>query len=219
MAKAPPPLPDLQLERQALQQGYRLVCGVDEVGRGPLAGPVVAAAVVLPLHGETLDALVGLNDSKQLSAGKRQLFLSRIQATALGIQVGMATVREIDRLNIRQASLLAMSRAVAGLALAVDAFVLVDGRDLPADLPCPGRAIVRGDQHSLSIAAASVVAKERRDALMVELATQAPGYGWEHNSGYPTAEHLQALRRLGVTEHHRQSFAPVRQLLEMAGSR
>ena len=190
---------------------------MDEVGRGPLAGPVVAAAVILPLHGGVPDALVGLNDSKQLSANRRGQFLAAIRATAVGIQVGMATAREIESLNIRQATLLAMSRAIHGLGLGSDAFVLVDGRDLPPDLPCPGLAVIRGDQLSLSIAAASIVAKETRDALMAKLATHHPGYGWEHNSGYPTAEHLLALHLHGVTEHHRRSFAPVRRVLEEAG--
>lgn len=212
-------LPTLHLELQALQLGYGQVCGVDEVGRGPLAGPVVAAAVILPLQNGLSDALIGLNDSKQLSARSRRAFLSLIQATAVGLHVGMASPREIEHLNIRQATLLAMSRAIAGLALQADTLILVDGRDLPTDLPCAGRAIIRGDQQSLSIAAASVVAKERRDTLMAQLAAQTPGYGWEHNSGYPTPEHLHALRVLGVTEHHRRSFAPVRQLLALPDSR
>lgn len=210
--------PNLHLEWQALQQGYGQVCGVDEVGRGPLAGPVVAAAVILPLQAGLSDTLTGLNDSKQLSANSRRDFLSLIEATAVALHVGMASPREIERLNIRQATLLAMSRAIAGLALGAETLILVDGRDLPPDLPCFGRAIIRGDQHSLSIAAASVVAKERRDALMAQLATQTPGYGWERNSGYPTPEHLNALRVLGVTEHHRRSFAPVRELLALSDS-
>ncbi|MEO5364021.1 MAG: ribonuclease HII [Magnetococcus sp. DMHC-8] len=206
-------LPGLQLEWQHLRLGCGPVCGVDEVGRGPLAGPVVAAAVILPLADGLPAALVGLNDSKQLSASRRRHFLSIIRATAVAVQVGMATPAEIDALNIRRAALLAMTRAVQGLALTSGAWVLVDGRDLPPDLPCPGQAVVRGDQLSVSIAAASVVAKETRDALMVQMAAVHPGYGWERNSGYPTAGHLQALRTLGVTDQHRRSFAPVRQAL------
>ncbi|MEO5340217.1 MAG: ribonuclease HII [Magnetococcus sp. MYC-9] len=208
-------LPGIQLEIEQLRCGARLVCGVDEAGRGPLAGPVVAAAVVLPLHEALPEQLGGLNDSKQLSADKRRHYLSIIRVVATGMQVGMATPQEIDALNIRQASLLAMSRAVAGLSLPLDGFVLVDGRDLPAGLPCPGQAVVRGDRLSLSIAAASIVAKETRDGLMRQLADRYPGYGWQHNSGYPTAEHLRALRILGVTDQHRRTFAPVRQ--QMAG--
>ena len=206
--------PGLQLEDEHRPGGHGVVCGVDEVGRGPLAGPVVAAAVVLPLRDGLLAVLHGLNDSKQLSAHQRGHFLSLIRATAVGVQVGMASPAEIDALNIRQASLLAMSRAIHGLALGADAFILVDGRDLPPDLPCPGRAVIRGDQISLSIAAASVVAKVTRDALMTELAMHYPGYGWERNSGYPTAEHRRALCERGVTDQHRRSFAPVRQALE-----
>lgn len=206
-------LPGLHLESQLLQQGYWPICGVDEVGRGPLAGPVVAAAVSLPLRGDLPDSLVGLDDSKQLSAARRNRFLSVIRSVAEGIHIGVASPEEIDRLNIRQATLLAMARAVQGLALGETAFVLVDGRDLPSDLPCPGRAVIRGDQQSVSIAAASVVAKETRDALMVELAARHPGYGWEHNSGYPTDAHLCALRKLGACVQHRRSFAPVRQVL------
>jgi ribonuclease HII len=210
-------LPDLHLECLLLQQGWTAVCGVDEVGRGPLAGPVVAAAVLLPPEDALSDLLVGLNDSKQLSAARRGHFFSVIQSLAVGVEVGMATPEEIDRLNIRQATLLAMSRAISGLALDKTAFVLVDGRDLPPELPCKGRAVVRGDQQSLSIAAASVVAKETRDALMTRLSSRHPGYGWERNMGYPTAEHLEAMETLGITDEHRRSFAPVRRLLAAGG--
>lgn len=229
------PLPGTHWELRILQNGNGPVCGVDEVGRGPLAGPVVAAAVILPLRRsdcpsaqrlngsigavttcEIPDALRGLNDSKKLSASKRQHFLRAIRATAIDMHIGMASPREIEHLNIRQATLLAMSRAIRGLALESVAFILVDGRDLPTGLPCQAQAIVRGDQESISIAAASIVAKEVRDALMVTLAIRYPGYGWEHNRGYPTAEHLRALHLLGITEQHRRSFAPVRNVIEMA---
>ena len=224
MAKPPPP--GTHLECQILQNGFRFVCGVDEVGRGPLSGPVVAAAVILPLWVDDAklsmagchfpDSLVGVNDSKRLSANKRHYFLRVIQETARGFCLGTVGPEEIDRLNIRQASLLAMSRAIQGLPLQANDYVLVDGRDLPKGLPCPARAVVRGDQHSISIAAASIVAKETRDALMVALAAQYPGYGWERNKGYPTKEHCQALTRLGVTEQHRRTFAPVQTVIKMA---
>lgn len=234
-------LPGTQWEWQQIQRGNTLICGVDEVGRGPLAGPVVAAAVMLPWqsaspvptgkrenaatteHATPLcsvpDALQALDDSKRLTASMRQRLLRTIETLALGIHVGMASPREIERLNIRQATLLAMSRAIHGLSLDAKAFVLVDGRDVPKGLPCPAQAIVRGDQVSVSIAAASIVAKETRDALMVKLAAQYPGYGWERNSGYPTKEHLRALNLMGVTEHHRRSFAPVRKVMENRSER
>ena len=236
---SPSKLPGLHLEFSHLQTGVGTVCGVDEVGRGPLAGPVLAAAVVFPLqdfllsrhkisgqHDEAGDGqrglppqLLGLNDSKRLSASRRSTYLTAIQATAVAVHVGMASPREIDALNIRQASLLAMGRAIGGIGLTSDAFILVDGRDLPPNLPCPGQAVVRGDQHALSIAAASIVAKETRDAWMRQLAQQYPGYGWEHNMGYPTAEHLAALATLGVTEQHRRSFSPVRRALARTNAR
>lgn len=201
-----------------MQRGHGPICGVDEAGRGPLAGPVVAAAVWLPFQEGLPAALVGLNDSKQLSASQRHAFLVAIRAIAVGVGVGMASPEEIDALNIRQATLLAMSRAIGGLALGSGALVLVDGRDLPPGLPCPGQAVVRGDQQAVSIAAASIVAKETRDALMIQLATRHPGYGWERNKGYPTADHVRALHTLGVTEQHRRSFAPVREALAATGT-
>ncbi|WP_130471340.1 ribonuclease HII [Candidatus Magnetaquicoccus inordinatus] len=207
--------PALHLEQELYRQGFAPVCGVDEVGRGPLAGPVVAAAVILPFwQWETMPlALTQINDSKQLTGERRRSLLGVIQESALAVAIGEATPTEIDALNIRGATLLAMSRAIALLELSVQAYVLVDGRDLPSALPCQGRAIIRGDQTSLSIAAASIVAKEYRDAHMVQLAQQHPGYGWEQNSGYPTAAHRQALLTLGVTAQHRRSFGPVRAAL------
>lgn len=210
------------MERLCLQRGHRLVCGVDEVGRGPLAGPVMAAAVLLPWDMATVDqvpkVLVGLNDSKKLSASKRQHFAAVIKESALAFQVGVADPREIERINIRQAALLAMSRAIHALSLGSEACILVDGRDLPDDLPCEAQAVIRGDQISLSIAAASVLAKVARDELMGRLAEYHPGYGWERNCGYPTAEHRRALQQLGVTEQHRRTFAPVRKIIEMVSS-
>jgi ribonuclease HII len=208
-------LPAFDLERALYLHGYKAVCGVDEVGRGPLAGPVVAAAVLLPFwQWEGVPAaLTGVTDSKQLSAAQRRHFVTVIQTLALKVGIGTASPAEIDALNIRRATLLAMGRAVAHLQLAAHAYVLVDGRDLPPGLPCPAQAIIRGDQTSLSIAAASIIAKEHRDAHMTQLARTYPGYGWEQNSGYPTAAHRQALRALGVTDQHRRSYSPVRAAL------
>jgi ribonuclease HII len=182
------------------------VCGVDEAGRGPLAGPVVAAAVVL----DPADCPEGLDDSKKLDEGKREaLYAALIGRAEIG--VGMASVEEIDKINILQATMLAMRRAVEALDLP-PAFALIDGNRLPA-LACPARAIVKGDGRVLSIAAASIVAKVTRDRIMTELARAHPGFGWERNRGYGTAEHLNALKRLGATPHHRRSFAPIRNIL------
>ena len=182
------------------------VAGVDEVGRGPLAGPVTAAAVVL----DPAAIPEGLNDSKKLTARRRTELLEHLLASA-EVSLGWASVAEIDALNIRNATFLAMTRALAGLA-PVD-HALVDGNALPPDLPCPATAIVKGDGKSLSIAAASIAAKVGRDAHMMALSRQFPGYGWERNAGYPTADHRQALLDLGVTPHHRRSFKPVHNIL------
>jgi ribonuclease HII len=182
------------------------VAGVDEVGRGPLAGPVTAAAVVL----DPSAIPEGLNDSKKLTARRRTALLEALLEQA-EVSLGWASVEEIDALNIRNATFLAMTRALAGLA-PVD-HALVDGNALPPDLPCPATAIVKGDGKSLSIAAASIAAKVGRDAHMMALSRQFPGYGWEKNAGYPTADHRQALLDLGVTPHHRRSFKPVHNIL------
>jgi ribonuclease HII len=205
-------MPDLSRETRL----GRLVAGVDEVGRGPLAGPVVAAAVILdPLNLPT--ELAGLDDSKRLSPEARTGYAAILRRVAL-VGIGAASVVEIDRLNILQATLLAMQRAVAALRVAPDA-VLVDGNRAPA-LACTVETLVGGDALSLSIAAASVVAKVLRDRAMCDLARRYSCYGWERNAGYPTAEHRAALLRHGVTPHHRRSFAPVRAaLLAPVGSR
>ncbi|HEY8065531.1 MAG TPA: ribonuclease HII [Methylosinus sp.] len=196
--------PHFLTEIRVLRDGARPVAGVDEVGRGPLAGPVAAAAVILDP-----DRLPdGVDDSKALSAKAREAAFERIAASALAIGVAFASVEEIDGLNIRQASLLAMARAVAALHVA-PGFVLVDGRDLPA-LGCPGEAIVKGDALSLSIAAASIVAKVLRDRQMRRLAALYPHYGFETNAGYGTRAHLAALQAHGPTPFHRMSFAPLR---------
>jgi len=199
--------PDFSFETAALGRGFTRIAGVDEVGRGPLCGPVTAAAVVLdPAH-----IPEGLNDSKKLSARRRAALVAEITASADWC-VAHASVAEIDALNILQASHLAMCRAVAGLRSAPD-HVLVDGNRLPRDLRISAEALVKGDARSASIAAASILAKEARDALMVDLAQQYPGYGWERNAGYPTRDHLQALLDLGVTPVHRRSFKPVHNIL------
>jgi ribonuclease HII len=184
-----------------------LVFGVDEVGRGPLAGPVVAAAVCLNCR----SVPPGLADSKQVPEPRR----NRIAAALEHVALGVASVEEIDRLNIRTASLLAMARAVEGLAarLGTPAMVLVDGNALPP-IAQPARAIVRGDATVASIAAAAIAAKVWRDRLMCELAEEHPAYGWARNRGYGTAAHLAALERHGVTVHHRRSFAPVVRVCE-----
>lgn len=183
------------------------VVGVDEVGRGPLAGPVTAAAVRL----DPLRIPAGLNDSKKLTALRRRGLAARIMACA-EVCIAHASVQEIDRLNILAASHLAMLRAVSGLPCPPD-HLIVDGNRLPDGLPCPATALVKGDALSMSCAAASIVAKVARDAIMADLAAAHPGYGWEHNAGYPTRAHIVALRTLGPTPHHRRSFAPVHKIL------
>lgn len=205
-------LPDLEFEAAAHARGLWPVAGVDEVGRGPLCGPVTAAAVILdPAH-----IPAGIADSKKLSAARREALCAAIRATAR-VSVAHASVAEIDSLNILAASLLAMERAVAGLGI-TPGLVLVDGNRLPRNLPCEGQAVVRGDARSLSIAAASIVAKVERDRIMVDLAQQHPGYGWDRNAGYPTRDHLAALLDLGVTPHHRRSFRPVHNILYQENS-
>ncbi len=199
-------MPDRKIERR--HQG--VVAGVDEAGRGPLAGPVVAGAVILPKRVPSVLS-AELDDSKKLSERKRAL-LYDIVTTECRWAVGVAEVEEIDRLNILRATFLAMDRAVRGLGCAVDC-ALVDGNQRPP-LDCATiECVVGGDGLSLSIAAASIIAKVTRDRLMAELAAAHPGYGWESNAGYGTREHLDGLRRLGVTPHHRRSFEPIRLLL------
>lgn len=185
-----------------------LVCGVDEVGRGPLAGAVVAAAVIL----DPARPIDGLADSKKLSEKRREQLSVEIRDKALAWSLGRAEVEEIDRINILHASLLAMRRAVLGLAVA-PAHALIDGNRVPDDLPCSAQAIVGGDASEPAIAAASIIAKVARDREMVELATRFPGYGLEKHKGYPTKVHIEALQTLGVTVIHRRSFGPVRRLL------
>ncbi len=204
MARTPP---DFTFETAALARGLAPIAGTDEVGRGPLAGPVTAAAVIL----DPARIPKGLGDSKALSFATRERLFSEIMAQAQ-VSVAHATVEEIDSLNILRASHLAMERAVAGLPTA-PAHVLVDGNLIPAGLRGRAEAIVKGDAKSLSIAAASIIAKVTRDRIMVDLAQQHPGFGWETNAGYPTKQHLDALLNIGLTPWHRRSFKPVHNIL------
>lgn len=199
--------PDFSFEQQANAQGFLRVAGVDEVGRGPLAGPVTAAAVVLdPSH-----IPEGLNDSKQLTAKRRAVLLEQLLAHA-DVSVAHATVQEIDTHNILRASHIAMLRAVQGLKHPAD-FALIDGNMVPRGLNIPAETVVKGDARSVSIAAASIAAKIARDEIMQQLGAEFPGYGWETNAGYPTPSHKAALAELGVTPHHRHSFKPVHNIL------
>jgi ribonuclease HII len=201
-------MPDFAIERGCAG----LVCGVDEAGRGPLAGPVVAAAVILDRRRFRGMLRRDLDDSKVLSREARETcygaLLACVKIGAVRIGVGAASTGEIDRINILRASLLAMRRAVAALGIMPD-IALVDGNVAPP-LPCPVKTVVKGDSLSFSIAAASVVAKVTRDRIMRGLACRYPGYGWATNVGYSTAEHFDGIGRLGVTPHHRRSFEPVR---------
>ncbi len=201
-----PGMPDFSEEERVIAAGTQVVAGVDEAGRGALAGPVIAAAVVLDIDRSPS----GLDDSKKLSASVRDRLFDEIMVTAR-VSVGQACVGEIDELNILYASHLAMERAVAGLGLVCHA--LIDGNMIPKNLPCPATALIKGDGRSLSIAAASIIAKVTRDRIMVDLAQQYPGYGWERNAGYPTKMHREALETLGVTPHHRRSFKTVHKML------
>lgn len=203
--------PSSELEQALWAEGLARVAGVDEVGRGCLAGPVVAAACILP---PGCAGIPGVRDSKLLTPKQRAGVLGDIQRQALAIGVGAASRREIDRLNIRRASVLAMRRALAHLG--PWDYALCDGPQPPELDPACCRGVVKGDATSLSIACASIVAKEARDALMRLLAARHPDFGWEHNAGYGTAQHLDALARLGPTPHHRASFQPVRALLDPA---
>jgi ribonuclease HII len=196
-------------ERAARKQGAMRIAGLDEVGRGPLFGPVVAAAVILAPNCH----LDGLTDSKKLSEKKREEYVVMIRANAIAWAVAAVDAETIDRINIRQASLLAMRLAVEQLALSPD-YLLIDGLDT-IDWPCPQQAVVQGDAISLSIAAASVLAKVHRDRLLIELDSQFPGYGLANHKGYAAPEHLAALVRLGPTPLHRKSFHPVSQSVLM----
>ena len=200
--------PSLALDRAfADALGGGPIAGVDEAGRGPWAGPVVAAAVVL----DPAAVPPGLDDSKKLSAARRAILFDAVLKQAVAVGVGQASVEEIDRLNILAASHLAMRRAVDDLAVR-PAGCLIDGNRDP-ELDLPARPIVKGDARSVSIAAASIVAKVRRDRIMADLARAYPAYGWERNAGYGVPAHRDALNRVGPCVHHRKSFAPIRDLI------
>ena len=191
-----------------LNTGYKFVAGVDEAGRGPLCGPVVAAAVIFPRFDITIPVVI--RDSKQMTAHMRSVAYDWITQNTLWA-VAQCSPTEIDEMNILNASLTAMTRAVQKLSHRPD-FCLIDGNKMPRDLT--GMAIVRGDAKSLSVAAASILAKETRDQIMCDLATQYPMYGWDKNAGYPTPEHLRAIEKYGINQHYRKSFKPIRERIE-----
>lgn len=195
-----------QLEEQAYAAGYQFVAGIDEVGRGPLAGPVVSAAVILDNHQQIL----GLNDSKKLSLSKRHELFAEIEEKALAIGVGIIPAEEIDRYNILEATKLAMKQAVAKLSKQPE-LLFVDAVRLQT--PIPQHTIIKGDMKSNSIAAASIIAKVTRDKMMIEYDKEYPGYGFANNAGYGTKEHLNGLELLGATPIHRQSFSPVKKFI------
>lgn len=199
-------VPDHAHHDAARSRGYARICGVDEAGRGPLAGPVVCAAVIL----NATSVPEGLNDSKALSPLRRERMLNALLQSA-EIAISVIEPPEIDDLNILWASMTGMARAIRDLNAD---FALIDGNRLPPDLHCPGEAIVKGDAKSLCIAAASIVAKVTRDRLMVQADARYPGYGLAKHKGYPTRAHMEAIARLGPTPIHRWSFAPVRKALE-----
>jgi len=194
-------MPDLSFERRHWDAGRRVVVGLDEAGRGCLAGPVVAAAVVLPPDAH----LPGLDDSKKLSAETREALLPVIQREALAVGIGQCSPAEVDELNVLWAAMEAMRRAAASLPLAPDLFLVDGNREVPG-APCPQETVIKGDTLSLSIAAASVVAKVTRDRIMVTLDAAFPVYGWAGHKGYPTAAHYAALAAHGPSPHHRRSF-------------
>jgi ribonuclease HII len=195
--------PAFRFERALLAQGLGPVAGVDEAGRGPLAGPVAAAAVILDIK----NIPKGLNDSKLLRPYVREALFDEIVHRAHAVSVAMVSAADIDRLDIRQATLVAMRRAVAALAM-VPAYVLVDGNDFPPHLPCPGETIVKGDAKCLSIAAASIIAKVTRDRAMRALCSAYPAYGFSRHAGYGTKAHFEAIATHGPCPYHRLSFSP-----------
>jgi len=196
--------PDFTHESTLLARGLGPVAGVDEAGRGPLAGPVVVAACIL----NPTNIPHGLNDSKKLTTAKREVLYEAILATGHGAVVTLSA-QTIDAINIREATLRGMREAVIGLELP-PAYALIDGRDVPPNLPCPAEALIKGDARSLSIAAASIIAKVTRDRMMLRASEIWPGYGFERHMGYGTPEHLEAIKKLGPCPIHRMSFAPLK---------
>lgn len=202
-----PAKPHFKRERSLASKGLWPIAGIDEAGRGPLAGPVAAAAVVL----DPRNLPTGLNDSKVLSAEIREVLFQDIMRRAVAVTVAFSSAAEIDRINIRQATLCAMRRALAGLSVS-PSYVLVDGNDLPANLVCQGETIIAGDASSLSIAAASIIAKVMRDRMMRRLCQHYPQYGFSQHSGYATKAHREAIERHGPSPFHRLTFSPFRTL-------
>ena len=207
-------MPDFSLEDNLGLGPAAIIVGVDEVGRGPLAGPVTAAAVFLNRKKITSDLSNKINDSKKLSQKSRAILCRKIKEVA-DIGIGWASIKEIDEFNILEATMLAMQRAVMSLSQEITAdpdYILIDGNKAPK-LNFPSKTIIRGDEESISIAAASIVAKSERDAFMASLSILYPGYGWEKNFGYGTQQHLAAIERHGITSHHRRSFKPISKYL------
>ena len=194
-------MPDYSYEKAAREKGYTLICGVDEAGRGPLSGPVCAAAVILPENCE----IAGLNDSKKLSEKARERLFPQIVEKAVAYHVAYASVEEIEEHNILEATYIAMNRAIEGLSTAAD-FALIDGNRIPRDIKIPCETVVKGDAKSMSIAAASVLAKVSRDRLMLEIDREYPEYNFKKHKGYGTAEHVAAIKEYGPCPVHRMSF-------------
>ncbi|MBO4733726.1 MAG: ribonuclease HII [Clostridia bacterium] len=194
-------MPDFSLENKAKENGYKFICGVDEAGRGPLAGPVCAAAVILP----DVVEIEGLNDSKKLSEKKREALYDVITNEALAYSVAYGTLEEIERLNILNATFLAMNRAIDGLSIKPD-FALIDGNRAPKDIKIPCKTVVKGDSKSSSVAAASILAKVTRDRLLIEYDKKYPQYNFKKHKGYGTKEHYEAIEKYGISEVHRRSF-------------
>lgn len=194
-------MPDFEYEKNAQKNGYKFICGVDEAGRGPLAGPVCAAAVILPLDCE----IEGLNDSKKLSEKKRELLFDIIKEKAIAYNIAYGTLEEIEKHNILEATYIAMNRAINGLSQKPD-FALIDGNRVPKGITIPCETVVKGDMKSCSIAAASILAKVTRDRLMIEYGEKYPQYNFKKHKGYGTKEHCEAIKQYGVCEIHRLSF-------------
>ena len=206
-------MPDFEFENAHNEKS----CGCDEVGRAPLAGPVVAACAYIPKDTYDHPLWQQVNDSKKISKKKREEFTILIKQTAHW-GIGAASVEETDQINIVQASFLAMTRAYEMMAQPTT-LALIDGNLTPKSFPCPTQTIIKGDTKSVSIAAASIIAKTHRDNLMADLAKQHPHYGWERNAAYPTREHLDAINQHGITKHHRKSFAPIKNFIEFGTTR
>jgi ribonuclease HII len=205
-------MPDFSLEKKYFEKGLKSIAGVDEAGRGSWAGPVVATAVVFEKKEWPNIVNMGLDDSKKLSPNRRRKFFDIIQDNA-DVGVGLASVLEIDQINILQATFLAMDRALRNLKVIPD-YALIDGDKVPP-VRYPAEAIVKGDARSISIAAASIIAKVTRDELMIELGLNFSNYAWERNMGYGTKKHKEGLERFGVTEHHRKSYKPIINILRL----